>query len=733
LKVLVLGGGPGGLYAALLLRKAHPEWSVELVERNPSGATYGWGIVFSDRTLASFREADATSYREIVDRFVLWDVIEVRHRGEAIRCGGNVFAGMSREVLLDVLQRRARELGVVLTFRTELGDPSRLDAYDLCIGADGANSFVRRSFASSFRPRVQLGRSKYAWFGTDQLFDAFTFIFRATEHGLFQAHVYPHIGAVATMVIECAESTWHAAGLDQAGEAESVAFCERVFREDLGGHRILANKSDWLSFPTIRNRAWRHGRLVLLGDAAHTAHFSVGSGTKLAMEDAIALASAFERHAVDVDRALDEYELERRPVVEALQQAALESQEVFENSARYAHFSAPSLAFHLLTRSSRISYDELRRRDSSFIDRIDRGFFDAHDGRARPRGTRRVAPPPAFAPLRLRGLELANRVVLSPAAAEGRSGLRGEAASAALVRSALGGAGLVLTEISAVSPEGRITPDCSGIYRAETAAGLRRLAELVHEQTDAKLGVQIGHAGRRGSMRPRREGLDRPLEGGAAWPLLSASAIAYAPGHPLPSEMTRAEMDRVRDDFVRAARTADRAGADLLQLHAAQGYLLWSFLSPVSNRRTDSWGGSLERRAAFPLEVVVAVREVWPDTKPLSVALSASDWLDGGLGPDDVVAIARMLHDRGCDLAHVITGIVQFEGCPRYDAYATTLHSDRVRNESGIATLVAVRSATTDEINGILAAGRGDLCLLPPQPSEAGGFDPHTIVVEGGA
>ncbi len=713
MKALVLGGGPGGLYAAILLRKAHPTWEIEVVERNPPDATYGWGIVFSDRTLTSFREADAKSYQEIVDRFVLWDVIETRFAGQAVRCRGNVFAGMSRKVLLDVLQQRARELGVALTFRAEIGDVSRFEGYALVIGADGINSFVRRSFASVFRPRVQLGRSKFAWFGTDQVFDAFTFLFRPTEHGLFQAHVYPHIGAVATMVVECAESTWRSAGLDRATEAESVAYCERVFREDLGTRRIYPNKSDWISFPTVHNRTWRHGNVVLLGDAAHTAHFGVGSGTKLAMEDAIALAAATERHADDLGRALDEYELERRPIVEALQQTALESQEYFENTTRYADFPLVSFAFHLMTRSSRITYDELRRRDSSFIDGIDRWYFDAHDARERPPGALRLAPPPAFAPFRLRGLELANRVVVSPAPNEGAG--EGEAAGATLARSALAGAGLVLTDVLAVSAEGRITPACTSLHRPEAAAALRRLVEFVHTRSSAKIAVQLGHAGRRGSMQPRARGLDRPLaESGGGWPVLSPSAIAYGPGRPLPREMNPADMERVRDAFVRAASIADQAGADALQIHAAQGYLLWSFLSPLSNERTDAWGGDAERRAAFPLEVVAAVRRAWPEEKPLSVALSASDWLDGGLRPDDIVSLAQTLRDHGVDLVHVVTGIVQLRGCPRYDAQVATLHSDRVRNEAGVATLVNVHTASTDEINTILAAGRGDLCLLPP-------------------
>ncbi|MGH7856716.1 MAG: FAD-dependent monooxygenase, partial [Candidatus Binatia bacterium] len=637
MNVLILGGGPGGLYGAILLKKARPDWSIAVYERNPPDATYGWGIVFSDRTLGSFREADSKTYKDITDHFVVWDVVEIRRNDAVTRCGGNVFSGMSRKVLLEILQRRCRELGVELRFRADVTDLSTLPDHDVLIAADGANSLIRRAFADAFQPKVEWGKARYAWFGTTQVFDAFTFLFRESEAGLFQAHIYPHVGTISTMVVECDEATWRRAGLDRASELESLAWCEKVFAPDLRGRPMLANKSDWLSFPTVRNRTWRHRNVVLLGDAAHTAHFGIGSGTKLAMEDAIALANAFERHGADFAAAADEYELERRPTVESLQEAALESMEYFENTRRYRRFEPLPFAFHLLTRSSRTSYDELRRRDPSFVDAVDRWFFASADG-SDLRGARVVAPPPMFTPIRVRDVVLSNRVVLSPTPAySARDGVPDEGESARLLRCALGGAGLVLTDLVAVAPEGRVTPGCPGLYRSEQAAALRRLCEFVHARADAKIGVQLGHAGRRGATRPRTDGVDRPLRTGA-WSLVSASAIPSTPRSAVPREMGRSDMDAVLASFVRAARFAEEAGADWIQLHFGQGYLLWSFLSPLGNRRSDGYGGTLENRARFPLEVIDAVRVAWPETKPVSVALSATDWTNGGFGVDDAVA-----------------------------------------------------------------------------------------------
>jgi anthraniloyl-CoA monooxygenase len=717
--VLVLGGGPGGLYAALLLKKGHPQWRIRVLERNPAGATYGWGIVFSDRTLASFREADLPTYQDIVRRFVLWDTIEVRRGAEVIRCGGNVFSGMSRKILLEILARRCVELGVEVAFATDVQDLSILDGLDLVVAADGANSLVRKAHASVFRPTIQWGKSKYAWFGTTQVFDAFTFIFRESEHGPFQAHVYPHVGTASTMVIECAEETWRAAGLECASEVDSVERCEAVFAEDLCGHALLANKSDWQSFPTVRNRTWRCGGVVLLGDAAHTAHFGIGSGTKLAMEDAIALASAFERHSEDVERAASEYELERRPIVEAFQEAALESGEYFENTRRYAGFDVLPFAFHLLTRNSRITYDELRRRDSAFIDAVDRSFFrHAHRNGD---GSPLFAPPPAFAPLDLRGVTLSNRLAVVAAPTDSsRDGMLDEGQGAALVRHAAAGAGLVLTDLVAVAPQARITPGCPGLWSGEHAAVLGRLVEHVHARSASRIGIRVGHAGRRGATRPRTDGLDRPLRVGA-WPLLAPSALRYTPTSAVPTEMTRADMGRVREEFVRAAELALAAGFDLLELDFAQGRLFSSFLSPLSNRRSDRFGGELAARAAFPLEVFDAVRAVWPTDRPVSVALSATDWVRDGIEVDDTVAVAVMLRERGCDLVHVIAGQTLPESRPRYGSYWSALFADRVRNHAGVPVAVASPNVTSDAANTLLASGRADLIIVDAPGLDAEG------------
>ncbi|HSD10544.1 MAG TPA: FAD-dependent monooxygenase [Candidatus Binatia bacterium] len=713
MNVLVVGGGPGGLYAAILLQKSRPRWRIRVVERNPPDATYGWGIVFSDRTLGSFREADFKTYQDIIDRFVAWDVVEVRIAGSVIRCGGNVFAGMSRRALLEVLQRRCRELGVTLEFHRELANPAELSGHDLVVAADGVNSVVRSTFADAFAPSIQWGRSKYAWFGTRRVFDAFTFLFRQSEHGLFQAHVYPHVGSASTMVIECDEDTWRRSGLDRADASQSLAYCESVFAADLGGERLLANKSDWLSFPTIRNHHWRFGRIALLGDAAHTAHFSIGSGTKLAMEDAIALASAFERRGDDVEGAVGEYELERRPVVEALQEAALESSEYFENTRRYVGFEPLEFAFRLLARSSRTSYDELRRRDAAFVDAVDRSFF----ARAAHRPGRRAcvfAPPPLFAPLRLRGRTLPSRVVVvSSPTEDARHGMPSEGYTHRALRFVADGVGLLMTEVYAVSAEGRVTAGCLGLYRPEHGASLASLVALLHERSAAKIAVQLGHAGRRGATRTRCAGVDRPL-GEDGWALLGPSPLPYTKRSAVPREMARTDMDRVRDDFVHAARTADEAGADLVQLHFAQGYLLSSFLSPISNRRGDAYGGTFENRMRFPLEVFDAVRASWPGDKPLSVAISAMDWVKGGFEIEAAVELARRLKARGCDLVHVLAGITLAESVPRYDRYHPMLFADRVRNEAGIPTIASSHPRTTDDINTLLAAGRADLCAVTP-------------------
>ncbi len=702
MKIVILGGGPAGLYAGLLIKKANPAHDIIILERNPPGVTYGWGVVFSDRTLASFQRADYTTSEQIAGQFVIWDAIDTYYRGEVIRCGGHVIASIARKHLLSILQQRCLDLGISLRFSVEINDLSELPPYDLLIAADGINSLVRKAYADVFKPQITLGKAKYIWLGAQKVLDAFTFIFQENEHGLFQVHAYPFSGATSTFIIECDEASWLNAGLDSTDEAASLTYCERLLADYLGGAQLLSNNSKWVSFPTLKTERWRHGNIVLLGDAAHTAHFSIGSGTKLAMEDAIALAGALEQHR-DLETALNEYELERKPVIETFQRAAQESQRYFETTRRYLGLDPMQFTFQLLTRSGRITYDDLRLRDARFGDEVDRWLAPTSS---------LVAPPPMLTPFRLRSLALPNRVTLRPrAACAAEDGTPTEAYLAELKQLAAAGAGLVMTDLAAISAMGRITPVDASLYIAEHQAAWKRLVEEIHRHTSAKLALQLGHAGRRGATQPRAAGLDRSLREGA-WPLLSASPLPYTPYSQTPKAMDRDEMDQVREAFTHAARMAAEAGVDLLQLHMAHGYLLASFLSPLSNRRGDDYGGSLENRLRFPLEVFDAVRAAWPEERPLSVALSITDCARGGLEIEEDITLARLLKEHGCDMIEALAGQTTLDSEPSYRRGFLTPLSERVRNEAGIATLVGGYLTTSDEVNTILAAGRADLCVM---------------------
>lgn len=700
-RVVTVGGGPAGLYASLLLKKAQPDLEVTLLERNPPGATFGWGVVFSDRTLAEFREADAKTFEEITRRFVLWDAIDIHFRGELIRSGGHVFAGIARVALLELLGRRCEELGVDLRFEEEVSDPDELLAHDLVIAADGVRSILRDRHEKTFRPRIEHGRARYIWFGTDRVLDSFTFIFRENDHGFFQAHAYPFDGTMSTFIVETDEEVWRRAGLDRADEAESIAYCERLFAEELRGRRLQSNRSEWIRFPTLRNRTWVHDNVVLVGDAAHTAHFSIGSGTKLAMEDSIALVRALERFPGDLPRALADYELERRPAIERFQEAAHDSRTYFERTSSYRHLEAMPFAFNLLTRSGRIDYGNLRTRDPRYMDEVDRHFA----------GSSAVAPPPMLAPLELRGLTLRNRIVGAPAARyASREAVPSEELVADLARAAGGGAALVFTEPVAVSANGLITPGCAGLYRDGHEAAWSTAADAVHD-SGAALAMRIGHAGRRGSTRPRHEGVDRPLPG-TGWPLLAPSPIPFATNSNVPEEMAERDLEWVRDAFAEAATRAAAAGIDMLMVHMGHGYLLGSFLSPLSNVRDDGYGGQLEARMRYPLEVFDAVRTAWPEELPLGVTTQASDAAAGGWNEDDAVALAQALAARGCDLIEPVVGQTVPESRPRYAPGFLIPFADRIRNESGVATLVGGGLSTTVQINTALAAARADLCVL---------------------
>ena len=708
MKVGIVGGGPGGLYLGILLKKANPAHDVTVVERNPPGATFGWGVVFSDETLGYLEENDYDTYVEITNQFANWDAIEVRYRGEVIRSSGHGFSGIARRRLLQILQARCQKLGVKLEFHAEVDDLDRFADCDLIVAADGVNSKIRATYQDVFKPTLDARKNKFAWFGTTHPFERFTFSFRETEHGLFWCHAYRFDAGTSTFIVECEEETWRRAGLDRLSEEESLGFCEAVFSEDLHGQPLLSNRSLWINFHIVKNERWHHDNIVLLGDAAHTAHFSIGSGTKLAMEDAIALAEALRR-CPDLPTALAEYEEERQFFVERLQKAALESLTWFEHVDRYAHFDPLQFAFSLLSRSRRISYENLKVRDPRLIEAVD-AWFDART--IEPVGPGRRPRPPMFTPFQLRGMRLENRVVVSPMCMySAEDGTPNEWHFVHLGSRAIGGAGLVMAEMTDVSREARITPGCAGIYKPEHVEAWRKIVDFVHRHSAAKIALQLGHAGRKGSTKLMWEGIDEPLDEGN-WPIISASPIPYLPYSQVPKEMDRRDMDVVHADFVRAAGLALQAGFDMLEIHFAHGYLLSSFISPLTNRRTDEYGGSLHNRLRYPIEIFDAVREVWPAERPLSVRISATDWVPGGITGDDAVEIARVLKAHGCDVVNVSAGQTTTEAKPIYGRMFQTPFSDQVRNEAGIPTMTVGAITTHDEVNSILAAGRADLCVL---------------------
>jgi len=706
MRIGVLGGGPAGLYFALLAKRADPSHEVTVVERNAPDATFGWGVVFSEETLGALRDADAPSYLEISDTFARWSAIDVVYSGRTVRSRGHVFSAIARKRLLEILQRRCRDVGVELEFHTELPGLDRFAGRDLVVAADGVNSTARRLLAEQLRPTLDVHRSRYVWFGTDLVLDAFTFVFRTTEHGMFQVHAYPFDAQTSTFIVECTEATWRRAGLDNAGEEESIAFCQELFAPELAGHKLLSNRSLWTSFVTVRCASWHHGDVVLLGDAAHTAHFTIGSGTKLAMEDAVALSGALQRHPGEPLAAVTDYELERQPVVERFQEAARASATWFEDVRRYDGFDPVQFAFNLLTRSGRIGHLELTRRDARFVATVDR-FLAGTPAAVAP-------PPPLLIPLRQRELTMPNRVALALVGEDDADGGRlADAAELRHLHAAAAGPGVVVSELVAVAPDGRVTPGTPGLWDEAHAEPWARVAAATREH-GTRLAVRLGHAGRRGATRPRRQGVDRPLAGGG-WPLLAASAIPYGRGSVTPRAMEPADIERVTGDFARAARLAAAAGADVVLLDLAHGYLLGGFLSPLANRRDDQFGGSLEGRLRFPLEVVDAVRAVWPPARPLWAALAASDWAPGGIEPDEVVTVAVALAEHGCELLQVTAGQATAASRPDYGRFFLVGWSDLVRNQAGVATMVGGNLTTADEVDTILAAGRADLCLLDPR------------------
>jgi anthraniloyl-CoA monooxygenase len=712
MKIVCLGGGPAGLYFSILAKKAHPSWDVTVVERNRPDDTFGWGVVFSDKTMDGFKDVDPETHSEITRAFRDWDDIDVFFKGQKLTSGGHGFCGIGRIKLLQILQKRAAGLGAKLIFQTEITDPDAYAAdYDLAIASDGGSSVTRRKYESVFKPNIQPRQNRFIWLGSKKKLDAFTFDFANTEWGWFNLHAYRFDADWSTFIVETPEKNWLKAGIDKMEQEESIALCEKLFADRLDGNALISNAKHlkgsavWLKFNRVLCEKWFHKNIVLIGDAAHTAHFSIGSGTKLAMEDAIALTRVLSHHDGDVSSALQKYQEEREIEALKLQSAARNRMEWFEQVERYVHLDPEQFTYSLLTGSQRIGHENLKLRDSGYVQKVE-NWFAARNGVDH-------AVPPMFTPFKVRGLSLKNRVIVSPMAVYmAEDGVPNDFHLVHMGSRAMGGAAMVFTEMTCVSPDARITPACLGMWNDVQRDAWKRIVDYVHTYSDAKIALQLGHSGRKGSTRRGWEGIDQPLASDN-WPLVSASPVPYIDGvSQFPREATRADMDRIRADFVAAAERGVAAGFDWLEFHCAHGYLMSSFISPLTNQRTDEYGGSLENRCRYPLEVFKAMRAVWPQDKPMSVRISAHDWVPGGITPEDAATVARLFKCAGADMIDCSSGQVSKDERPVYGRMFQVPFSDRIRNEVGIPTIAVGNIFEGDHVNTIIAAGRADLCAV---------------------
>ena len=726
MKIVCMGGGPAGLYFAVLMKQLNPAHDITVVERNKAYDTFGWGVVFSDATMENMRQWDRPTADEIQLAFNHWDDIELLFKGRTIRSGGHGFVGIGRKKLLNILQARCEALGVKLVFEVDADSDLDFPDADLVIASDGINSKVRTRYQEVFQPDIVVRPNRYIWLGTHRLYDAFTFDFQKTEHGWFQAHIYKFDENTTTFIVECPEHVWLAHGLDRADQQASIEFCEKLFKDNLQGHQLMTNArhlrgSAWLNFQRVVCKQWwlknpNGSHVVLMGDAVHTAHFAIGSGTKLAFEDAIELTRQFQLlgdSPEKIGEVLDTYQALRSVETLRLQNAAWNAMEWFEVcGARYCDPLEPEqFMYSMLTRSQRISHENLRLRDKAWLEGYERWF-------AERAGVHSPQPvPPMFTPFKVRSVALKNRVVVSPMAQYSAvDGMPGDYHLVHLGARAMGGAAMVFAEMTCTSPDARITPGCPGLWNDAQGQAWKRIVDWVHTQTDAKMAIQIGHAGAKGSTRRAWDGIDKPLGSSgpeADWPLISASPQQYLEGESQTSRaMTRADMDRVLADFVAATRRAAEAGFDWLELHCAHGYLLSSFISPLTNQRSDDYGGSLANRLRYPLEVFRAVRAAWPQHLPMSVRISAHDWVEGGITPPDAVEIARAFKEAGADLVDCSSGQVSKKEKITFGRMFQTPFSDRIRQEAGIATIAVGAISEADHVNSIIAAGRADLCAV---------------------